>query len=117
MMQNHSQHNSSRLAPIDFVALKAEVSLLDVLQLLKWQAVKERGSELRGPCPVHGSSSPTSTIFAANTDKNAWKCHKCEAGGNQLDLAGCYFGLPKEQSVRVAVALCQKLGRDIPRLG
>ncbi|QDV81052.1 DNA primase (plasmid) [Planctomycetes bacterium K2D] len=115
-MHEQPQKNTSRLAPIDFQTLKAQVSLLDVLGLLKWRVVKERGSELRGPCPVHGSSSPTSTIFAANPEKNAWKCHKCEAGGNQLDLAAHYFSLPKEQSVRVAVALCQELGREIPRL-
>jgi hypothetical protein len=90
----------NKLAPIDFQALKAEVSLLE---------------ELRGPCPVHGSSSATSTIFAVSPTKNAWKCHKCEAGGNQLDLAASYFNLPQDQVVRIAVALCRELGREIPR--
>jgi DNA primase len=105
----------NKLAPIDFQALKAEVSLLDVLRLYDWEPVKERGEELRGPCPVHGSSSATSTIFAVSPTKNAWKCHKCEAGGNQLDLAASYFNLPQDQVVRIAVALCRELGREIPR--
>ena len=109
------QRHTGRLSPIDFQALKSEVSVLDVLALYKWQPVKQRADELRGPCPVHGSSSETSTIFAVSPSKNAWKCHKCEAGGNQLDLAACYFGLPQDQVVRVAVALCRELGREIPR--
>lgn len=109
------QKPNKRLAPIDFQTLKREVSVLDVLKFYNWEPVKERGNELRGPCPVHGSSSPTSTIFAVSPVKNAWKCHKCEAGGNQLDLAACYFNLPKDQVVRIAVALCKELGREIPR--
>lgn len=107
-------HNNS-LAPIDFQALKAEVSVLDVLGLFDWRPVRERGDELRGPCPVHGSSSPTSAVFAVSPLKNAWKCHKCQAGGNQLDLAARYFNLPPDQVVRVAAALCRELAREIPR--
>lgn len=114
-MMMHSGDNH-RLAPIDFQALKTQISILDVLDLFKWQAIKERGDELRGPCPVHGSNSPTSTILAVSTSKNAWKCHKCEAGGNQLDLAAQYFDIPHDQTIRVAVTLCRKLGLEIPRI-
>ncbi|QEG35900.1 DNA primase [Bythopirellula goksoeyrii] len=108
--------DNRRLDPIDFKALKAQISIIDLLELFEWQAIKARGDEVRGPCPVHGSSSPTSTIFAVSTSKNAWKCRKCEAGGNQLDLAAHYFDIPRDQCVRVAVALCRELGREIPRI-
>ncbi|TWU20745.1 DNA primase [Bythopirellula polymerisocia] len=108
--------DNRRLDPIDFKALKTQISILKVLELFDWRPTKKRGDELRGPCPVHGSKSPTSTILAVSTSKNAWKCHKCEAGGNQLDLAAHYFGLRRDQCVRVAVALCRELGREIPRI-
>lgn len=116
-MQEHTRETTAgRLAPIDFKALKAQVSLLDVLRLLKWEQVKERGDELRGPCPVHGSSTPQSTIFAVAPQKNAWQCFKCGASGNQLDLASHYFGIPRDESLRTAVRLCRELGLEIPRL-
>jgi len=115
-MQEHTRETTDgRLAPIDFKALKAQVSLLDVLRLLKWEQVKERGEELRGPCPVHGSSTPESTIFAVAPKKNAWQCFKCGASGNQLDLAAHYFGMPRAETVRIAVALTKELGLPIPR--
>ena len=50
-----------------------------------------------------------------NTDKNAFKCFKCDAGGNQLDLAACYFGIEKGQVVRAAVRLCREQGIEVPR--
>lgn len=116
MMEPTNFDKGRRLAPINFAAVKATVGIHDVLHLLNWQAVRRRGDELRGPCPVHGSSSPASTIFAANIVRNIWKCHKCDAGGNQLDLAAHYFGLPPDQSVRIAVALCREYGIEIPRI-
>ena len=110
---------SQRLRPIDFHTLKQEVSVLDVLKLYDWQptTIRRGGNELRGPCPVHGSKSENSIIFSVSPYRNAWKCFKCDAGGNQLDLAANYFDLPQSQSVRVAVALCRELGVEIPRLG
>jgi len=114
-MQEQSTDSRGKLAPVDFKAVKAQVSVLDVLQLMKWEKVKERGRELRGPCPVHGSSTPESTIFSVSPAKNAWHCFKCDASGNQLDLAGHYFGIPREESLRIAVSLCQELGLPIPR--
>jgi len=116
MQEHHYQRGSNRLAPIDFSAIKAQIGVLDVLKLMQWEAVRERRGELRGPCPVHGSSTLESTIFAVSPEKNAWHCFKCEASGNQLDLAAHYFGLPKEESLRTAVSLCQELGLVIPRI-
>ena len=107
-----------RLSPIDFRRLKDEVPIAAVLQLYAWKpnAVRQGGTELRGPCPIHGSKSETSTIFSVSPQKNAFKCFSCDAGGNQIDLAGHYFGIPREESVRVAVALCRELGIDVPRI-
>lgn len=101
--------------PIDFQRLKGEVPIARVLELYHWQPVIKRGAELRGPCPIHKSSSDTSTTFSVNTEKNAFNCFKCEASGNQLDLAACYFGIEKGQVVRAAVRLCRELGIEVPR--
>ena len=106
----------NRLRPIDFRALKQQVPIERVLEFYKWRHVKTSGRELRGPCPVHRSKSETSRVFSVSQSKNAWKCFKCEAGGNQLDLAAHYFGIPQDQFVRVAVALCRELRIDIPRI-
>ena len=107
--------NNRRLAPIDFKAMKADVSILDVLRLMNWEPNAQRKDELRGPCPVHKSKSPTSKIFSVSPEKNAFKCFSCDAGGNILDLAAHHFGIESSQVVRVAVKLCRELGREIPR--
>ena len=60
---------------IDFRRLREQVSLRDVLQLLGWQtqrgeSVERLSGEVRGPCPVHKSSSATSRCFEANLERN-----------------------------------------------
>jgi DNA primase len=116
MMQ--PSHGRNELRPIDFRQLKELVSVLDVLELYRWNPnrVYRGGAQLRGPCPIHGSTSAKSLIFAVNPERNAFKCFKCGAEGNQLDLAAHYFSLPKDQIVKIAVRLCRELGKDIPRL-
>lgn len=111
-----ANHVPAKLDPIDFRQLKLDVPITKVLELYHWKPVKRSGQQLRGPCPVHGSKSETSQILSVSPKKNAWKCFKCEAGGNQLDLAAHYFRIPKDQVVRVAVALCRELRIDVPRL-
>ena len=115
-MTNHGRQQR-RLAPIDFAELKATVPITALLELMHWEPARTQqgGSELRGPCPVHGSTSETSTTFSVNTEKNNWHCFKCDEGGNTLDLAAHHFNIPREQSVRVAVELCKELGIEIPR--
>src|SRR5688572_2046617 len=71
---------------IDFVLLRQELELAQVLELVGFRARTRRGPVLRGPCPVHGSTSPQSRSFAAHLDKRCWHCFTCGAGGNALDL-------------------------------
>ena len=108
----------AKLQPIDFVRLKETVSIEQVLEIVTWKPVArlQGGTELRGPCPVHGSTSPKSRSFSVSTTKNAWRCFKCGAGGNALDLAAEFFSMPREESVKVAVELCKRLGLEIPRM-
>ncbi|MDB4958168.1 MAG: primase [Myxococcales bacterium] len=71
---------------IDFVELRAKVSLEDVLIKMfnLGGKLKRHGSKLTGPCPIHNGTGPRS--FSADLDKNVWYCHSRCKGGNQIDL-------------------------------
>jgi len=71
---------------LDLRQARADIRLAEVLALLGWTARLQRGVQVRGPCPVHGSPSPTSRSFSAHLDKNVWQCFRCGASGNALDL-------------------------------
>jgi DNA primase len=99
---------------IDFRQARAEVRLAAVLELLRWRACEGRGAQVRGPCPVHGSSAPGSRSFAAHLGKGAWRCFVCGAQGNALDLWARATG----QALYPAVLeLYRQLGRAVPWLG
>jgi DNA primase len=75
---------------------------------------EQPGDQLRGPCPVHRSTSPTSRSFSVNLKKNTFRCFKCGAQGNQLDLWTAITKLPIHQA---AETLCTRAGIDVPRIG
>jgi DNA primase len=99
---------------IDYRALRATISLAQVLELLKFVPASRSGDELRGPCPVHGSNSPGSRSFSADLQKNTFHCFRCDGGGNQLDLWA------KTQNLSIyaaALDLCERLAVPVPQLG
>lgn len=76
------------MAWVDFKAVRAAVSLEDVL-FRYYRLAPERftrvGHKLTGPCPVHNGDSQRA--FHAELDRNLWHCFsQCAGGGNQLDL-------------------------------
>ena len=99
--------------PIDFAALRRQVSIADVLELVEFSPVGRSGSQVRGPCPIHKSAREKSRIFSANLNRNIYQCFKraCGSKGNQLDLYAAVTGLPIYEA---ALELCQKLGIDVP---
>jgi DNA primase len=97
---------------IDFVLLRRQISLTQVLNLVGFTATTRRGPQLRGPCPVHGSKSPRSRSFAAHVEKNCWHCFRCGAGGNALDL---YLAVTKLPVYEGALELCTRLRVPVPR--
>jgi DNA primase len=107
-----------RLAPVDFGAVKARGTIVDLLESVGWElSGRRRGDrELRGPCPIHHSHSVTSTIFSVTPSRNIFRCFKCEAGGDTIALAAYLFGIPADQQVKAAVELCKHLGVAMPRL-
>jgi DNA primase len=97
---------------IDFTLLRQQLPLTQVLDLLGFTATTRRGPQLRGPCPVHRSTSPQSRSFAADVEKNCWHCFRCGAGGNALDLYLAVTGLPVYDG---ALELCARLHMPVPR--
>ena len=98
---------------IDYAALRSQISMADVPRLMEYRAVGSPGDELRGPCPIHGSASPQSRSFAAKVKKNTFRCFKCGAKGNQLDL---WVAVAKLPLFEAAHDLCEKAGIDVPEV-
>ena len=98
---------------VDFNVLRAEVSMIEVLNQLGFQPTSRLGSQLHGPCPVHGSTSGKSRSFSVNLEKGRYYCHKCQSQGNQLEL---WAAVHKLSFYDAAVDLCRALGREIPQV-
>ena len=98
---------------IDFVTLRKQIPMQRVLELLDYQPRSRASDQIRGPCPVHQSTSPTSRIFSANIARNTFQCFKCGAKGNQLDLWAQVHDL---NIYEAAVDLCRQLNLEPPRL-
>ncbi len=96
---------------IDFRQARQEIRLAEVLTLLDYRLRQRCGEQLRGPCPVHGSHSPTSRCFAAHLGRNVWHCFRCGAGGNALDL---WAALTKQGIYEAVLDLYRRLGRTPP---
>jgi DNA primase len=96
---------------IDFHRLRAEITIERVLRQLGFQPAARSGDQLRGPCPVHGSSSPGSRTFSVNLTSGRYYCHKCQSHGNLLELWAAIHHLPIYEA---ALDLCQALGHPIP---
>jgi DNA primase len=97
---------------IDFVLLRQQISLTQVLDLIGFTATTRRGPQWRGPCLVHKSASPRSRSFAAHVEKNCWHCFRCGAGGNALDF---YLAVTKLPVYEGALELCKRLRQPVPR--
>lgn len=98
---------------IDYRTARTTLRLAAVLELLGYRPCWRRGDQLRGPCPLHGSRSPRSRVFAAHLGKNVYHCFACGVGGNALDL----WAASTRQNLHAAVQdLCQRLGQPIPWL-
>ena len=54
---------------IDYRKLRERIPMSQVLELLGFQPRRQNREQLRGPCPIHGSSDPRSDIFAVHLGK------------------------------------------------
>ena len=71
--------------PLNFAALKNQISITDVLHSHGWTEATSKGQQLRGPCPVHQAEAADRS-FAVNSGKNTFCCHSCGCQGNAIDL-------------------------------
>jgi DNA primase len=98
---------------IDYREARARLRLADILELIGYQPRWRHDDQVRGPCPLHGSRSPTSRVFAAHLGKNVYHCFYCGASGNALDL----WAALRHQPLHAAVLdLCQRLNQRVPWL-
>jgi putative transposase len=112
----HEQHqaatDSSRPA-IDFAALRAALSITQVLTLLGFVSRSSYGGQHRGACPLHGSTHGTARCFSVNVNANTFHCFKCGRSGNALELWAAANHLTIYDA---AIDLCQRLNMPPPLL-
>jgi putative transposase len=103
---------SSRPA-VDFAALRAAITIAQVLTLLGFVPRSNYAGQQRGACPLHGSTSGTARCFSVNTNTHTFHCFKCGRSGNALDL---WAAANRLTIYDAAVDLCQRLNITLPLL-
>jgi hypothetical protein len=96
---------------VDFTRLRAEITMVQVLDLLGFKPVSRSGPQCYGRCPLHESSSKRSRCFSVNLALGCYYCQRCHSHGGQLDLWAAATQLPLYQA---ALDLCQRLRREVP---
>jgi DNA primase len=72
---------------------------------------KNPGDHVRGSCPVHRCATSSGRSFSANLRLHIYRCFKCGAAGNQLDL---YAAVTGSSLFAATVELCERLHREVP---
>ena len=96
---------------IRFAEVRARVTMAEVLGLVGLVPRETSGDQVRGPCPVHHSASPSGRSFSANLRSHLYRCFKCGSSGNHLDL---YAAATGRGVFEAAIELCERLDREIP---
>jgi putative transposase len=107
-----AQPDASRPA-IDFAAVKAAISIAQVLALLGYTPRSDYHGQQRGACPLHGSTGGAARCFSVNTNAHTFHCFKCNRSGNALDL---WADANRLSIYDAAVDLCQRLNIPLPTL-
>jgi DNA primase len=95
---------------LDYTAIRAQIPIRRVLDLLEWKPAIRRGAQWRGDCPLGCSASPSAPqnpCFSVHVSRHLFQCFYCHCRGNQLDLWEAVTGHP----LRLATLdLCRRLG-------
>jgi putative transposase len=110
--QVESRPDSSRPA-INFAAVRAAITIAQVLALLSFVPRSDHAGQQRGACPLHGSTSGTARCFSVNTNAHTFHCFKCGRSGNALDL---WAAANRLSPYDAALDLCQRLNIPLPTL-
>jgi DNA primase len=101
------------MSGIDYRQLRQQVSMAQVLDLLRFKATSRRGTQLRGPCPIPGCPSASRRSFSVNLTRQVYRCFACGSHGNPLDLWAAARHLPLHVA---ALDLSQAVNLIPPRL-
>src|ERR1017187_5217540 len=78
---------------VDFKAIKARVTIADILARYQVSLVRVNQMSLKGNCPLPSHASGSKNTFFVNEAKSVWYCHSdsCKkngnrAGGNVIDF-------------------------------
>jgi len=98
---------------LDFAAVRAAITIGQVLALLGFRPHSDHAGQQRGPCPLHGSTHGTARCFSVNTHAHTFHCFKCGRSGNALDL---WAAANRLSIYDAATDLCQRLNIPLPIL-
>jgi hypothetical protein len=98
---------------IDFAALRAAITIAQVLALLGFSPRSDYAGQQRGACPLHGSTHGTARCFSVNINAHTFHCFKCGRSGNALDL---WAAANRLAIYDAAIDLCQRLNIPLPLL-
>lgn len=97
---------------IDFNRLRAEISMAEVLELLRFFATGGRGDQRYGPCPLNPDTAKRrDRRFSVNLRTGRFYCRECYRSGNQIELWAAATKLPIYDA---AVDLCGRLHKAPP---
>jgi putative transposase len=110
--QTEAQADSSRPA-IDFAAVRAAITIAQVLTLLGFVPRSDYAGQQRGACPLHSSTPGTARCFSVNTHAHTFHCFKCNRSGNALEL---WADANRLTIYDAAIDLCKQLNIPLPIL-
>ncbi len=96
---------------INYAEVRQRISLERVLFLLGYNSLRKQGGHHYGRCPLGCSSDRRVCSF--DLERGLWRCHKCQEGGNQLDL---YAHRKSAYLYSAALLLCEAAGIPVPWL-
>lgn len=99
---------------LDYAAIRRQIPIRRVLELLNWKLGVHRGGSCRGPCPFCRSSPGWTSShpqqersFSVQAQRDLFHCFRCHSGGNQLDLWAAATG---QTLYAATLDLCHRLG-------
>jgi putative transposase len=117
MRQTRHEHIESRpdasRPAIDFAAVRAAITIAQVLALLGFTPRSDYHGQQRGACPLHGSTQGTARCFSVNTNAHTFHCFKCNRSGNALEL---WAAANRLSIYDAALDLCNRLNIPLPTL-
>ena len=96
---------------VDFDKLRTEITMEQVLQLLRFEPSRRSGDQWYRCCPLHDSPSRRRRAFSVNVTIGRYYCHQCRSKGHQLHLWAATTKMPLHPA---AIELCRVLGREVP---